>query len=114
MKQLTFHGACGKSWLQVGEQTSHCGGCHLTFSGLRSFDMHQRMIEGRSVCLSPLSLEPPFVARPDKRTGEPIWGREGSPPAVEEGDSEELPERWRGDPEGFERWLERTGYYEAG
>ena len=27
---------------------------------------------------------------------------------------DELPERWRGDPEGFERWLERTGFYEAG
>ena len=80
MKNLTYHGACGKSWLQVGNRTSHCGGCHLTFSSSHAFDMHQRMDNGRSVCLSPLALKTPLVARPDSRTGEPIWGESGTLP----------------------------------
>jgi hypothetical protein len=88
VKNLTYHGACGKSWLQIADRTSHCGGCHLTFSGLRAFDLHQRIENGRSVCLSPLALKPPLVARPDRRTGEPVWGQEGSPPVVAEVGSE--------------------------
>jgi hypothetical protein len=96
VKNLTFHGSCGKSWLQVGNQTGHCGGCHLTFSSGRAFDRHQRMEDGRSVCLSPLALEPPLVPRPDRRTGEPVWGGEGSPPVAEEADSGGQPEAEEG------------------
>lgn len=92
MKNLTYHGACGKSWLQVGNQTGHCGGCHLTFSGLGAFERHQRMIDGRSVCLSPLALRPPLMARPDRRTQEPIWGENGSPPDLARGGSGEATE----------------------
>lgn len=46
---MTTHGACGKSWTQRGERTSHCGGCHETFGALSIFDKHRR--DGR--CLPP-------------------------------------------------------------
>jgi hypothetical protein len=36
------HGACGKSWEQSGNATSHCGGCHETFVSLSTFDAHRR------------------------------------------------------------------------
>ena len=45
----TTHGACGKTWTQRGERTSHCGGCHETFGTLSDFDKHRR--EGK--CLPP-------------------------------------------------------------
>ena len=40
--ELTFHGACGKSWKQRGNRTGHCAACHETFEGLALFDFHQR------------------------------------------------------------------------
>jgi hypothetical protein len=43
------HGACGKSWEQSGNRTSHCGGCHETFVSLSVFDAHRR----DSKCLAP-------------------------------------------------------------
>lgn len=36
------HGACGRSWLQRGERTSHCGSCHETYATLGLFDRHRR------------------------------------------------------------------------
>jgi hypothetical protein len=47
------HGACGTWWRQRGNETGHCGGCHLNFDGLRAFDYHQRTIGGRNVCVDP-------------------------------------------------------------
>ena len=35
------HGACGKSWNQVGNRTSHCATCHETFASLALFDAHR-------------------------------------------------------------------------
>lgn len=44
------HGACGAEW--TGTTNGHCSGCHLTFSR-GSFDKHQRMRDGKNVCLAP-------------------------------------------------------------
>lgn len=33
---------CGAWWVQRGNQTGHCGGCHKTFSSLAAFDAHRR------------------------------------------------------------------------
>ncbi len=52
---------CGKSWKQRGEKSGHCGGCHLTFYGQRSFDEHRR--DGR--CLNPAELEGWWVDKLD-------------------------------------------------
>lgn len=41
-RRRVSHGACGKSWTQRGERTSHCGGCHETFATLGLFDRHRR------------------------------------------------------------------------
>lgn len=49
---LTTHGACGRTWKQVGNRTSHCSGCHETFAGLRLFEAHRR--DGR--CLHPTDV----------------------------------------------------------
>ena len=92
MKNLTFHGECGKAWLQVGNRTSHCSGCHETFSSLRAFDMHQRIKDGKNVCLPPASTKPPLVARVCGRTGEPIWGESGSLPDLARGGSDQTEE----------------------
>lgn len=45
----TVHGACGQSW--CGVKTSHCSGCHRTFTAPSSFDRHRR----RGKCLTPAS-----------------------------------------------------------
>jgi hypothetical protein len=31
---------CGTRW--TGSTTSHCGTCHTTFNGVRTFDIHRR------------------------------------------------------------------------
>lgn len=72
-KSIVSHGACGVKWTQIGNQTGHCGGCHLTFSGLRSFDMHQRIKNGSVVCLAPESVG--LEARRDRNTPTLVWGR---------------------------------------
>lgn len=55
-KPLTKHG-CGKSWLQRGERTGHCGGCHNTFEGNALFDAHfERMADGRVHCKNPAEM----------------------------------------------------------
>jgi hypothetical protein len=32
-------GTCGARW--TGQRVSHCGGCHITTSGISAFDAHQ-------------------------------------------------------------------------
>ena len=44
------------TWHQAGNRTGHCSACHRTFSGITTFDAHQRMVDERSVCLDPGSL----------------------------------------------------------
>jgi hypothetical protein len=41
-KDLRHSCRCGARW--TGNITAHCGsaGCHLTFSGVRTFDVHRR------------------------------------------------------------------------
>lgn len=54
MTDLTTHGACGKSWVQSGNRTSHCPKCHITLNGVRLFDWHQQLQgDGSVVCLAP-------------------------------------------------------------
>lgn len=36
------HGKCGATWEQRGNSTSHCAGCHETFSTLGLFERHRR------------------------------------------------------------------------
>jgi hypothetical protein len=56
-KTLTTHG-CGKSWLQRGNETGHCGGCHQTFEGTALFDAHfRRLQDGRIECKDPAEME---------------------------------------------------------
>ena len=52
--RLTKHGACGKTWRQVGNRTGHCSRCHQTFQGSTLFDGHQTMnARGDVVCADP-------------------------------------------------------------
>lgn len=37
----TRHGACGRTWTQRGERTSHCAGCCETYATLSLFDAHR-------------------------------------------------------------------------
>lgn len=39
-KNAIVHGACGAWW--SGEERSHCGGCHVTLTGLTAFERHRR------------------------------------------------------------------------
>ncbi|MEH0542962.1 hypothetical protein QA802_07735 [Streptomyces sp. B21-105] len=61
------HGQCGAWW--TGAERSHCGGCHLTYSSLTSFERHRK--GGR--CNDPASVG--LVAR-QKPYGE-LWGLPG-------------------------------------
>jgi hypothetical protein len=47
---------CGTRWHQAGNKTGHCGGCHRTFSGTRTFDAHQTLRDGKNVCADPAAL----------------------------------------------------------
>jgi hypothetical protein len=76
MSNIVSHGACGVKWTQVANSTSHCSGCHETFSSLENFDAHQSIINGKVLCARPedvrlrgLSL----AAKPDRNTGVVIW-----------------------------------------
>ena len=55
MSRLTTHG-CGKKWLQRGNRTGHCGGCHETFEGLALFDAHFDRSGGGLVCRDPREM----------------------------------------------------------
>ena len=68
---------CGTRWQQIGNKTGHCGGCHRTFSSLTTFDAHQSMRHGKSVCADPATLltpegDPRFRAYVDG-LGATIW-----------------------------------------
>ena len=47
----TTHG-CGARWHQAGNRTSHCAGCHRTFSSTSTFDAHRRDMR----CVDPATL----------------------------------------------------------
>ena len=54
---MVTHGKCGKSWVQRGDRTSHCGTCHETFSTLTAFDAHFLRDEaGRPHCGDPATM----------------------------------------------------------
>jgi hypothetical protein len=59
--------SCGAWW--TGAERSHCGGCHLTFSSLTSFERHRRGLR----CNEPASVG--LVAR-EARFGI-VWGQPG-------------------------------------
>ena len=64
---IVSHGACGKTWVQSGEATSHCGGCHVTFASLSTFDSHRR---------GQLCIPPEMVSHRGfrlRRGGDDIW-----------------------------------------
>ena len=39
-KNAIWHGQCKRWW--TGEERSHCGGCHITLSGLTAFERHRK------------------------------------------------------------------------
>lgn len=43
-------GRCESRW--AGNSTCHCGSCHVTFSGVTTFDRHRR----NGQCLNPYSI----------------------------------------------------------
>lgn len=44
-------GRCDARW--GGTRTSHCGGCHQTFTGLSAFDAHRTGSHAKRSCLNP-------------------------------------------------------------
>lgn len=60
---------CDSRW--SGTRTSHCGGCHLTFTGLTAFDAHRTGTHAKRSCLDPAAL----LDENEKsdRFGEPIF-----------------------------------------
>jgi hypothetical protein len=63
-KNAIVHAACESWW--TGNERSHCGGCHHTYSSLTAFDKHRR----GGVCQPPESVG--LVAR-QKPYGT-LWG----------------------------------------
>lgn len=68
---------CDTTWQQLGNQAGHCSGCHRTFASLDAFDAHQRIRDGRNVCLDPATLtsedgKPRWKTRTD-RAGATVW-----------------------------------------
>lgn len=56
--RLTEHGACGKTWIQRGNRSGHCSGCHATFEGIAAFDAHRRTDDdGQRVCVDPATVK---------------------------------------------------------
>lgn len=64
--QLAHSCQCGARW--GGANTSHCGSCHVIFSGVTSFDRHRRA----GLCLDPAAAGLRLVG------GRPYecWGQE--------------------------------------
>jgi hypothetical protein len=102
-KTLTTHG-CGKSWLQRGDRTGHCGGCHVTFEGNALFDAHlRRGADGSLIHLDPAGMK--FKGEPlvfDGTYGDgswsaartffdpgAVWGRGGTTSAPADSDAPE-------------------------
>lgn len=44
-------GTCPATWTGIGP--CHCSGCHVTFSGVRLFDTHRRVLRGMDTCIEP-------------------------------------------------------------
>jgi hypothetical protein len=68
---------CNCTW--TGLSTCHCAGCHRTFTSVTAFDMHQRIQDGRNVCLDPAVMrkgDGTFVMAVLRKTpdGQPVWG----------------------------------------
>lgn len=88
MATLTTHGSCGKTWMQRGNKTGHCSGCHETFEGISLFDAHQRHRDPRGIptCLDPATMDYPKgwpLARDEYgtwRTTKPWDGPTSTPP----------------------------------
>ena len=59
---------CGHSWVQHGNMSGHCAGCHRTFYGENAFDRHlvHDRADGR-----PSHADPACV--PAGKTGERFW-----------------------------------------
>lgn len=57
-------GGCDTRW--SGARTAHCSGCHLSFTGMTTFDMHRN--GGR--CLRPWAMG--MVAVPGRASE--VWG----------------------------------------
>lgn len=59
--------SCGVRWRQWGNATSHCAGCHRTFTSTRGFELHRINIGGRRGCADP--------ATKAKKDGTPMFAR---------------------------------------
>ncbi len=69
---------CRARWVQVGDRTGHCSGCHRTFSSVLAFDAHRQTVDERRACVDPARLmradgRPRFVTRVDAAGGL-VWG----------------------------------------
>ena len=47
-------GTCPATW--TGLAPCHCSGCHQTFSGIRLFDTHRRVLRGVGICVAPTAI----------------------------------------------------------
>jgi hypothetical protein len=65
------HPTCGAYW--TGGRTAHCARCHLTTTGIRAFEAHQRITDGVVQCL------PPDEAglAPHQRPWGTVWSQPG-------------------------------------
>jgi hypothetical protein len=79
---------CGARWHQAGNRTGHCAACHRTFSGLSTFDEHQRIEDGITVCLDPATITTSGVCGDGARRrfttyvdreGAEVWKRADAP-----------------------------------
>jgi len=59
MTTAPFRCACGAQW--TGMNVCHCAGCHRTFTGIRAFDRHQRVVDPPASCC----LDPALIRRRD-------------------------------------------------
>lgn len=73
MKTATH--SCGKSWVQRGNATSHCAGCHRTFTSTQGFDTHRIDTADGRFCTDP--------AARTKRDGSPMFLRAIDPSGAE-------------------------------
>jgi hypothetical protein len=49
---------CGVTFKTHGNRTGHCSGreCHRTFDGLKAFDRHQTITDGKVTCHDPANM----------------------------------------------------------
>jgi hypothetical protein len=77
-------GGCPTTW--TGLARCHCSGCHRTFSGVTTFDLHRRPRGWHGSCVDPATLATATGTRLlIERNG--VWGR----PAM---DGETVARRW--------------------